>query len=620
MISVVKVKAPSVLKRKKYILCFQLFLAVKLLVISTSNVESFLPFIYTSRKRTMTPKSASAIISENKDDKHSIAINHDDNNDPYSYLEEVESEESLNFARNANDNCLSTLGDPSKKESSSYKRILNVLESKDRIPYVTKLGENESGDDVVYNFWKDENNTKGIWRKTTLSSYSNEEPEWEVILDLDELSKEEDISWVWKGYRPLHYTRDPDYNDGSSTKQITRCLVYLSNGGADAITVREFDLLTNQFLSNNNEAFHVAKEAKTSISYKHRDLVLIGTELDKSDLTDSGYPRTVREWARGTKLEDAPIVFEGDATDVSVGAFVNDQRHRYGGTIYEVRYRSLTFYTSVNYVRTSSFDQLISSSSPEDEFVKLDVQDDAETDFFGPYLFILLRSNWDVGSNSYQKGSLLAVRYDSFLTEGKDNVDYQVLFEPSDTTALEHYRATKNYLILHTMDNVKSKMIFYKLNALGELVSISPSAQAGNGNGEGVEIRDMSCSGVDALENDLVWCTVSGYTLPTSLYIGDISLIEQESSDKNTSAGTSFLTQRLKSLPSQYDASGVVVEQKFAISKDGTSVPYFLIYDPTKSIPGKAPTLLYGYGGFEISLTPRYIASTGLSWIEKVNV
>jgi len=496
--------------------------------------------------------------------------------------------------------------------------ILDVLESKDRIPYVTKLGQNENGDDEVYNFWKDENNTKGIWRKTTLSSYANEAPEWEVILDLDELSKEEDVSWVWKGYRPLHYTRDPDYKDGSSKKQITRCLVYLSNGGADAITVREFDLLTNRFLSNEEEAFHVAKEAKTRIAYKHRDLALIGTELDKSDLTDSGYPRTVREWVRGTKLEDAPIVFEGDVTDVAVGAFLNDQSHRYGGTIYEVRYRSLTFYTSVNYVRTSSFDQLISSSSPEDEFIKLDVQDDAEIDFFGPYLFILLRSNWDVGSNSYQTGTLLAVRYDSFVNDGKENAKYQVLFEPSDTTALEYYRGTKNYLILHTMDNVKSKLIFYKLNKTGELVPISPSTQESNGNEEEIEIRDVSCSGIDPIENDLVWCTVSGYTIPTSLYMGDISLIEQDSNDKDASTGTSsYLTQKLKSLPSQYDASGVVVKQKFAISKDGTSIPYFLIYNPARSIPGKTPTLLYGYGGFEISFTSRYIATTGLSWIEK---
>jgi len=233
--------------------------------------------------------------------------------DPYLHLEDVLSESSLKFAKDANAHCLSILGSP--EESQSYKRILEVLESKDRIPHVMNLGTIEEEEMNLYYFWKNERNPKDIWRKTALLSYQMDALEWMTVLHIDELGEKEDVSWVWKGYRPLPRRRDPVL----SSKHVTRILILLSNGGSDAITVREFDLLTEKFV-NKKEAFNIDFEAKTSISYKTRDIAYVGTDLgEKDDMTDSGYPRTVREWIRGTPLKDAKVVFEGNKTDVSVG-------------------------------------------------------------------------------------------------------------------------------------------------------------------------------------------------------------------------------------------------------------------------------------------------------------
>eukprot|EP00584_Thalassiosira_punctigera_P008082 CAMPEP_0172541162 /NCGR_PEP_ID=MMETSP1067-20121228/12021_1 /TAXON_ID=265564 ORGANISM="Thalassiosira punctigera, Strain Tpunct2005C2" /NCGR_SAMPLE_ID=MMETSP1067 /ASSEMBLY_ACC=CAM_ASM_000444 /LENGTH=251 /DNA_ID=CAMNT_0013327147 /DNA_START=190 /DNA_END=942 /DNA_ORIENTATION=+ len=240
--------------------------------------------------------------------------------DPYVFLEEVESEESIAFAKSANERCLSQLGDPS--DTDTYKRVLAALESDDRIPHVRLLGYEEgTGDMLLYNFWKDSKNPKGLWRKTTLTSYQSANTEWTTVLDLDELAKKEEISWVWKGYVPLPRSLDEDeksgYKPGSDTSapegRVTRVLLNLSRGGADATYLREFDLLTESFVDPDGEERGFAlPEAKTRASYKSRDVLLVGADTGEGSMTTSGYPRTVREWRRGTEVGDAPVVFEGE--------------------------------------------------------------------------------------------------------------------------------------------------------------------------------------------------------------------------------------------------------------------------------------------------------------------
>ena len=175
--------------------------------------------------------------------------------------------------------------------------MLAILDSKERIPYVAKHGH------YYYNFWRDEKNVRGLWRRTTLDEYRKPEPDWEVVLDLDKLAAQEKENWVWKGYAPLYPTYD-------------RCLVFLSRGGADATVAREFDLATKAFVP---DGFYLP-EAKSDVSWRDRDTLYVGTDFGPGSLTTSGYPRIIKEWKRGTPLSQARQVFEGKPEDVSVSA------------------------------------------------------------------------------------------------------------------------------------------------------------------------------------------------------------------------------------------------------------------------------------------------------------
>jgi prolyl oligopeptidase len=202
-----------------------------------------------------------------------------------------------------------TLGSP--ESNPLYQRILSILDSKDKIPHVRKIG------DFYYNFWQDENNKRGLLRRTTLMNYKSPNPRWQTVLDIDELGKKENESWVYKGYTL--------YKPDDENEPATRILLELSRGGADATVVREFDLQKLDFVPASENPFYVP-EAKSRVSWKSRDVLLIGTDLkDGESLTESGYPRVVREWVRGTPLESSHKVYEGEKSDVSVGGYVVSQ-------------------------------------------------------------------------------------------------------------------------------------------------------------------------------------------------------------------------------------------------------------------------------------------------------
>jgi len=533
--------------------------------------------------------------------------------DPYLFLEEVESEESLQFARDSNDACLGALGDPTKSDTGTYDRVLTTLESDDRIPHVSQYGRTEDGDDILFNFWKDKKNPKGLWRRTTMSSYSTDSPAWKTVLDLDALAEKDGISWVYKGSRALPRARDPMSENG---RQVTRALLSLSRGGADATYLKEFDLLSESFVSEEEGGFCLP-EAKTRASYKSRDVLLVGSDFGPDSLTDSGYPRTVREWVRGTKIEDAPLVFEGEKTDVSVSAYIDDQRAHHG-SIYEVRARALTFYTSKHYARVVDYEHLLAPNDPKrlakeapPEFTEVDIQDDADIDFFGKMIFISLRSDWTPIEGSgitYKSGAMIYTDAATFLLKGRDACKYTVLFEPEEKTAFETYTTTKNYLILSIIENVKAKLLFYKLSNDGsELEYVGGDAES--------QIRASSTGGLNSEDSDLFWFQTSGYTQPSTLYMANATKVE--SGESMPDFEEVYVEKEMKSLPAMYDATGLKVVQRFAVSEDGTEVPYFLVMKEDTVLDENTPTLLYGYGGFEISLGPKYIATAGISWLER---
>jgi prolyl oligopeptidase len=544
-------------------------------------------------------------------------------NDPYIWLEDVESEESLSFAKSANEKCLASLGDPTDKPT--YERVLKILESKDRIAHVTNHGRDEtstttSNQRVFYNFWKDSDHPKGIWRKTTEDEYNNpkDDPIWTTVLDIDELAKKDDIGWVYKGASLLPRGRDSDPIHGG--KLVTRALCKLSRGGSDAVHLKEFDLITQDFVSADDGGF-ILPEAKIRANYKSRDTLLVGSDFGEGSLTDSGYPRVVKEWNRGTSIDDAPTVFEGESTDVAVNGYVADERN-WGGNLWQVHSRSITFYTSKYWMAKLTEDHLL---KPEDrptdltepEFKELEIQDDASLDYMGNILFIILKSDWTPNDNTgitYKQGSVIYCNFEKFWLDGKSAVDYTILFEPTEQTAYEYFTVTKNYLILSTTDTVKSKLGFYKLDDSGTSLSL-----VSGGKETEAKIRACSCRPIDYRESDEFWFTTSDYTTPSTLYSADASKMEcSESSDNKEE--DAFIVQKLKTLPPQYDSDDLCIEQKFATSKDGTKIPYFMVRKSDIELNGKNPTLLYGYGGFEISLGPRYIPSVGLAWLERGGV
>ena len=229
----------------------------------------------------------------------------------HSFLEEVAGDAALTWVQSRNSHAIDSLGQP--EASPLYSQVLSILNSKDKIPNVSKIG------DYYYNFWQDEINQRGLLRRTSLESYKQPNPVWETVLDVDALGKIEGESWVYKGY--TLYTPDKK-NDPMAYKRV---LLELSKGGADAVVIREFDLISKDFVSAADNAF-VLPEAKSGVTWKSENVLLVGTDMKNTDgsdtVTASGYPRVVYEWKRGTPLSSATKVYEGEKSDVSVGGYV----------------------------------------------------------------------------------------------------------------------------------------------------------------------------------------------------------------------------------------------------------------------------------------------------------
>ena len=376
----------------------------------------------------------------------------------YDWLEDVSGEKSMAWVKDHN---ARTLKDKKVEESKSYQRTLDILDSKEKIPSIRKIGE------FWYNFWQDDTHVRGIWRRIPckdstnpnvhFEEYLKDSPAWETVLDLDALGKEDDVSWVWKGSSVLYPEED-------------RALLHLSPGGSDAVVVREFDLSSKSFIKPEDGGFYVP-EAKTSISWRTRDLVFIGTKFeghDKDGLTDSGYPRIVKEWKRGASLKEAKLVFEGNKTDVSVHGSRDTWVYADGNlsTIDWVQV-GITFYTGDYFI----------VDSKSDDLVKLLLPEDVEVSSYWDSLLVKLRKPWQYLGGRFVAGSLLAAKLQDVLQESKrgggrgsdEMADlFQPLFEPSPTMSLEDYSCTKNYVILNVLDSLKPHLIRWNYEAKGK--------------------------------------------------------------------------------------------------------------------------------------------------------
>ncbi|MCU0713569.1 MAG: S9 family peptidase, partial [Pirellula sp.] len=346
-------------------------------------------------------------------------------NDPYEWLEDVTGDKAIEWVKERNAKAESTLttSDDFKKLESD---LLAILDSDARIPFVSKHG------DYYYNFWRDKKNIKGLWRRTTLEEYKKPSPQWEVILDLDKLSAEENEGWVWKGASFLR----PDYD---------RVLIDVSRGGADATVTREFEISTKSFVKGGFER----PEAKGSLSWIDRDTVFVQTDFGPGSMTDSGYARIVKRWKRGTPLSAAEVIYEGEQTDMLVAAFHDDSPG------FERNYvqRNVKFYNDELFVLDEN-----------SKLVKIDAPNTASKSVSRGTLAIELREDWNRGDKVYKAGSLLFTKLDDFLV-GKETI--QVVFEPTPTTALASFGFTKDFAILNVLEDVKNKVTVLRATPQG---------------------------------------------------------------------------------------------------------------------------------------------------------
>ena len=473
--------------------------------------------------------------------------------DPYRWLEEVTGTRPMAWVKERNAESIGELARSDQFRALEH-RLLEILDSKARIPMIQKLGP------FYYNFWRDRQNPRGLWRRTTLEEYRKETPHWEVVLDLDALAKQEAENWVWHGAKALR----PEY---------TLALISLSRGGADAGVVREFNLKTKSFVRDG----YTLPEAKSRVAWRGPDSVFVGTDFGPGSMTTSGYPRIVKEWRRGTPLAEAAVVYEGRPEDMDVSAV----RDLTPGFERDIISRRPTFWTSETFLRRDG------------KPIPIEKPDDAEATLHRQWLLLRLRSDWAVGGKTYPAGGLIAIELEELL---KGSRAFDVLFEPSERKSLARFSPTRHHILVNELDHVRGRIEVLTHRDGRWDRELMPGLP---------EFGEVAARAVDPEESDEYFLDTTDFLTPTTLSLG-------------TAGGGP--AQRLKQLPAFFDAGGLAVSQHEALSKDGTRVPYFQVTPKHLALDGKAPTLLYGYGGFEIPMLPAYRPTIGAAWLERGGV
>jgi len=473
-----------------------------------------------------------------------------DTSDPYIWLEEVEGTDALDWVRSQNKITEARYAE-SEEFSSTYKELLEEYQSTDRIPYASVQGGK------MYNFWRDEKNVRGVWRRTTIESYKTENPEWETLLDIDELAKKENQNWVYKGSDCLA----PNYD---------RCLLSLSIGGKDAVVVREFDLVNKVFVE---DGFNTV-ESKQYSSWINENQIMIATDFGEGTMNESGYPKQVKLWTRGENLYEIAPIFDGDYTKIFSFPFSSIRPDgNYFGIV-----EGPTFFTKVLYLLK------------DEELVKLDLplKMDVSGTFKGS-LIVSLDEDW----RGYSSGSLVAVNIEDALNQEISDASIELIFAPTEKRFMQGVRLGKNEIYVNVLDNINGKILHYE--KIGPNWSESEIRSFGN--------AALSISSIDEWDEHL-FISAESFTEPTSLYYSD--------------ATKDFI--KIKSLKEKFDPDKYRVEQLYATSADGTQIPYFQVSNVSMEKNSSNPTLLYGYGGFQIPLTPSYLGSFARQWLDNGGV
>ncbi len=470
--------------------------------------------------------------------------------DPYIWLEDVEGQRALEWVGERNKHSLGVL-EADDRFTGLMEGALRDYNADDKIAYGRLLGGS------VHNFWQDEKNVRGIWRRASLRSYKAGKPRWVTLMDLDQVAHDEDENWVLKGRKCLA----PDFG---------RCLVELSRGGGDAVVTREYDAVMKRFAGT-----FITDEAKQELVWVDPDTIMIGTDFGQGTVTDSGYPNQVRIWKRGYDLDTSKMIHEGDHSDVGSFPFAS---HRADSTYVGVR-QAPDFFTNILHIYDVEAEEMRRLDLPR----AIDFKG-----IFGHDVVIQLRKGWRISGRDIPAGALVSVNIaDAY--GGTSGANLKVIFTPTASSSIDDVQIGKDRMFISVLEDVTGKL--YSAIPSNKGWDVTEIAVPENGSLNVVSADEWT---------DAAFLNYENFLQPDTLYA-----VERGGEPE-----------AIQSLPARFEADGLVTEQKFAVSIDGTRIPYFLIRKADTEMDGTTPTMLYGYGGFEISMTPAYLAGFGKLWLE----
>jgi prolyl oligopeptidase len=473
--------------------------------------------------------------------------------DPFIFLEEARSPAALDWVARENARTLAAF-EADPRFAELKAEALAILDSADRIPFVSFRP------DGLYNFWQDKANPRGVLRRTTLESYRTDSPEWEVVLDIDALARAEGREWVYQGSTCL-------------PPALTRCMIALSDGGEDATIMREFDTTTRQFVEG---GFVLEEKSQGGVSWIDEDTLLVSRSFGEGTLTESQYPFTSRVWKRGTPISAAQEIFRGEPTDVWAGASLLRDA---SGTIHaRTAFRGISFHDSLYYVEKDG------------AWLQLDIPTKASLyGIVDGHLLISTDVDWTVDGQTFPADSLIAIELEEWKANPK-GAKKTLVWAPGERQTKQGGAITRSALFVALLDNVVGKVLRFNF-------------EGGRWQSREVPLPGNATIGIAASSDatDEIMFSVSRFLEPTTLYYSD---------------GTSA-PQVIKTSPAYFDPAGMVVEQHEATSKDNTRIPYFIVKPKGMKADGSTPTLLTGYGGFQVPRLPAYLGTTGKLWLEK---
>ncbi len=483
----------------------------------------------------------------------------DDNADPYLWLENIDSERALEWVKQQNADTAKDL-----KAVPEFDQFLAdakaALNNESRVPGVYQQG------DYLYNYWRDDAHPRGLFRRTSLESFRSESPEWEVVLDMDAMSEKDGVQWVFKGMNCL-----PD--------AYTKCLVSLSPGGGDAVEVREFDAATKTFVEDG----FFSPKAKQAISWIDADTLFIASDFGEGSLTDSGYPRTVRIWKRGSELADAQEIYAGQQGSV----FISASRMRSDGGDVDLVNESTSFWTNKSAQWIDG--QLKPLNLPETAVI---------SGLFDGRLLISLKEDWQMDDQTFPQGAVVIA--DTAKLRGEDG-DIDLLIAPSETTVIQSVATSGKAILVSMLDDVQGRLV--RMTRDGDAWNSNNIEFPANGAINLVSTNDKDGS---------FFVDYQSFTIPPTLYYVD---------------GPCWTAEAVKAQEATFDGDAFKVEQHFTQSADGTRVPYFAVLPKDMDYDGTNPVHIFSYGGFRNALTPSYSGSYenlygayGKLWLERGGV